>query len=153
MITVKIKAEGVKLTPSQPTVTSGSFGSIRIDFAFDTEWQGLYKTAVFDTPRGRVCVLLEDDYCILPSEALECGGSVGVGVFGTDGERTLTSLQSAVRISCGTATDVSSAENYVPSMYEQLVERFAHLEEIPHEIERAIDEIIALEEQIIGGAQ
>ena len=151
MTVIKIKTEGVVLTPSSPVVTSGSFGSVRIDFCFDDEWRGLYKTAVFDTPRGRVCVLLEGDSCTMPHEALLCGGSVGVGVFGTDGERTLTSLITAVKVSCGTPTDVSRAENYVPSMYEQLFAKIALLEEIPAEIERAIEEIIALEEAYIGG--
>lgn len=152
MITIKIKAEGVRLIPSQPVVTSGSNGSVRVDFAFDGEWQGLYKTAVFESSRKRVCVLLDGDSCILPSEVLECSGNVGVGVFGIDKERTLTSLLTSVKVSCGTPKDVESAENYVPSVYEQLFAKVLELEKIPLEIERALDEIIALENELIGGA-
>lgn len=127
MITVKIKASGVTLTPAQPVVTSGSAGTVLCEFEFDGEWQGLAKTAVFYTARGNFFVVIEDGKCTFPAAALCSAGDVKIGVFGTDGTRTLTSLLCKVRVSQGTTATAERAENYVPSMYEQL---YAKLEKV-----------------------
>ena len=130
MIIVKIKASGAVLTPTQPVVTSGSGGTVRVCFEFDGEWQGLAKTAVFYTPHGNVFQVLENGACEFPAKALESAGDIKVGVFGTDGERTLTSLLCRVRVSQGTTKNAERAANFAPGIYEQLSAKIDKVENI-----------------------
>ncbi|MBQ8837607.1 MAG: collagen-like protein, partial [Clostridia bacterium] len=130
MIAVKIKVSGVVLTAEQPVVTSGSCGTVRLEFEFDSEWNGFSKTAVFYTARGNVFVTLSDSACEFPQEALCAAGDVKVGVFGTDGEKTLTSLLCKVRVSQGTSKDAERAANYVPGIYEQLYAKLDKVENL-----------------------
>ncbi len=136
MITVNIKATGALLTAKQPVVTSGSLGTVRVQFEFDAEWQGLAKTAVFCTSRGNVLCVLERGGCELPGEVLSLAGDVKVGVFGTDGTRTLTSLMCKVKISHGTPTDAERAQNYAVGIYEQLSAKIERIENMSVTVER-----------------
>lgn len=120
MIRIKIKTDGTKLTVMQPVVTSGSGGSVFVDFEFDSEWQGLNNTAVFSGGGKTYLALVVSGGCEFPSELLLVSGNVKIGVFGTDGMRTLTSLFCNVKISHGVPTDGAEAENYTPSLHEQL---------------------------------
>ena len=120
MIRIKIKTDGAKLRVLQPVVTSGSGGSVFVDFEFDGEWNGLDKTAVFSGGGKTYLVLVNDCRCEFPSELLSVSGNVKIGVFGTDGTRTLTSLFCNVKVSHGASCDGDTAENYTPSLHEQL---------------------------------
>ena len=123
MITVKIRADGVVLTPEKHIVTSGSVGSVLVRFEFDSVWNGFYKTAVFYTQGKKVFMVLSGDVCAFPPEMLLAAGSVKVGVFGTDGEKTLTSLLCSIKVSHGTCKNADKAKNVSPDMYEQLYAR------------------------------
>ncbi|MBQ4557557.1 MAG: hypothetical protein IJA60_07925 [Clostridia bacterium] len=130
MIIVKINVSGCKLSVEQPIITSGSVGSVIAKFSFDEQWRGLSKSAVFCTPRGEVLVPIFDDECKFPAEALDACSDIKFGVFGTDGEATLTSLYAKVRVDCGVSTDAKSAVNYTPGLYEQFAARFARFDNI-----------------------
>lgn len=130
MITVKIKAEGVILTAEKHMVTSGSVGTVTVEFDFDSAWNGLYKTAVFHTSAKKVFMTLDGNSCAFPPELLTCAGNVKVGVFGTDGEKTLTSLLCNIKVSHGTSKNADEAVNVSPDMYEQLYAKIGKFENV-----------------------
>ena len=127
-MTVTIKADGSRLTAEQPVLADGTAGAVRVQFALDDSWAGLAVTVVFRTPRGDILMPLTDGACALPAEATEKCGNVLVGVFGTDGVRTLTSTFCRLRISQGVPTEGETAKNYTPGLYEQFAAKFARFE-------------------------
>lgn len=101
MMQICIKAEGCRLTAEQPILAGGTMGAVRVRFVLDSAWAGLAVTAVFRTPRGDILMPLTNGECDLPDAASARCGSVLVGIFGTDGTRTLTSVFCRLRISPG----------------------------------------------------
>ena len=95
---VEFKANGAELTVKQPTLAGGSVGVVRAHFTTDAEWAGFSLHAVFRTPRGDILMPLSEGYCDFPAAATEKCGSVLVGLFGTDGARTLTTVLCRVRL-------------------------------------------------------
>ena len=65
-------------------VTTGSIGSIQCSFTFDAEWDGLTKTAIFrDADGSTYPILITDDTCTVPNEAIADGCYLTMGVMGT----------------------------------------------------------------------
>ncbi|MBE6680064.1 MAG: hypothetical protein E7598_06040 [Ruminococcaceae bacterium] len=128
MLVIDVKVKGCEIELSQPTIASGMAGKAILHFHFDSEWQGLAKTAVFNLPRGNVLIPLDDDVCVFPTEVLAKSGSYRLGVFGTDGDNTLASVFCSVRVEHGAAVKGSSAANYTPDLYEQFSAKFAKFE-------------------------
>ena len=128
MLVIQVKVNGVEIEASQPTISSGTCGHVKMCFAFDSAWRALAKTAVFKLPRGNVLVPLDKDACTVPAEVLEKSGRVKFGVFGTDGEKTLTSLYCSLNVDHGVYTVGESAANYTPSLYELFVAKFQKFE-------------------------
>lgn len=128
MLVIDVTLKGSEIELSQPTVASGTAGKVSLRFSFDEKWQGLAKTAVFVLPRGNLLVPIDGDRCIFPAEALAKSGRVKLGVFGTDGENTLTSLFCSVNVEHGALAKGTRAVNYTPSLYEQFSAKFAKFE-------------------------
>ena len=125
---IQIKADGSRLTAEQPILADGTAGAARVHFTLNADWAGLGLTAVFRTARGDILMPLTDGVCDLPVEATEKCGNVLVGLFGTDGTRTLTSTFCRLRISPGVPTEGEAAENYTPGIYELFAAKFARFE-------------------------
>ena len=125
---IKIQTDGCRLTAEQPIIADGTVGIVRVRFCTDPLWAGLALSAVFRTKRGDLLVPLTNGECDLPPEATENCGSVPVGLFGTDGTRTLTSVFCRLRIDGGVPTDGVDAKNYTPSLYEQFSAKFSRFE-------------------------
>lgn len=131
MIDVKVTVNGCMLDIEQPILAGGTVGKVCVAFDFvGDEWMGLAKTAVFHVGTADILMPLEQNKCELPAEALAKSGSVKVGVFGTDGVHTLTTVFKNLRIDCGVPTDGESAANFTPGLYEQFAARFARFEKM-----------------------
>ena len=128
MITVDVNVIGSDIIAKAPLIASGTAGKIRVRFNFDGEWQGLAKTAVFHSSRGDILVPLVGDACEIPAAAMAKCGDIRFGVFGTDGEMTLTTVFCVVKVGMGVPTSGEDAVNYVPSIYEQFAAKFAKFE-------------------------
>ncbi len=128
MLTIDVKVKGCEIELSQPTVASGTAGKVLINFYFDTEWNGLAKTAVLNIASGNVLVPLENDRCILPADVLARSGNYKLGVFGTDGESTIATHFCMLKVDHGALVKGIRAANYNPSLYEQFSARFAKFE-------------------------
>lgn len=76
-------------------VTSGSVNVYPVQFVFDSEWNGLQRTAVFWAGNYRVSVLLDNTgMCTIPWEVMQIKGRyLYAGVYGTkDGEIVLPTM-------------------------------------------------------------
>lgn len=75
-------------------ITSDSLNIYDVYFTFDSEWDGLEKTAVFKTGscNGTAVMLDEEDHCVVPWEVLDSknvGSVFKIGVFGVKGKETI----------------------------------------------------------------
>ena len=96
-------------------------------FTFSEEWQGMTKSATFKKNHITYDVLLNNNSCIVPSEVLRSAGAFEVGVYGSDGQRTITSNLVSVEVVAGSPTD--GLESHVtPSMYEQIMDKIRSIE-------------------------
>lgn len=82
-------------------VTTGNAEYVRCEFAFCSDWREMTKTAVFINGEDVINVLLEDDGCIIPSEALKSYGVCRVGVFGVLGTQRITTNFVPVKVNAG----------------------------------------------------
>lgn len=93
-------------------ITAGSVG-IQCRFAFSAEWDGLGKTAVFETDKHKIAVVLNTPAVTIPWEVCEEADlDVIVGVYGTNGNGTIvipTIYAKLGTVAVGTTTD--GAEN------------------------------------------
>lgn len=125
---INIHTEGSLLQVEQPVLAGGSAGMARVRFCTDGLWAGLALTAIFRTHRGDILMPLTNGECALPAEATAKCGDVLVGLFGSDGTRTQTSVFCRLRVSPGVPTEGEPAENYTPGLYEQFSAKFARVE-------------------------
>lgn len=70
-------------------ITAGSVG-IRTSFEFSQEWNGLGKTAVFETDKHKIAVALNECTVTVPWEVCEEAGlDVIIGVYGTNADGSI----------------------------------------------------------------
>lgn len=128
---LEFKTSGTALAVSEEKdkkLTAGMAGMARARFITDPLWAGLVMTAVFQKDRKVILSPLTNGCCDIPAEMTATCGTLRVGLFGTDGERTLPSVFAAVRVYPAVPTDGEAAENYTPSLYEQFAVKFARVE-------------------------
>lgn len=69
------------------TLRQNSKTPYHVEFAFDEDWDGFAKTAVFEAGQASVIVALTDDTCSVPTECLKHASvKLKVGVYGVKGE-------------------------------------------------------------------
>lgn len=114
------------------TLASGGVNVYEVRFQFSEDWDGLQKTAVFAAGEETYSVLLSEDACIIPWEALQTGGIwLKAGVYGTrDGQVVLPTIWANVgQIFCG-ASPGETTQPPTPTVYEQILDRIGNLDEL-----------------------
>ena len=126
-------------------ITSGSVG-LQIQFAFDTEWTGLAKSAVFETKTIKKTVLLQNDQCVIPWEVLEQYNiPLKIGVYGANGEDVvIPTIWKEYQIHRGTEIDGSVPAEFTPSVVEQIEARLTSLESDVPDIQEDLGDISEL---------
>ena len=114
------------------TLASGGVNVYEVRFQFSEDWDGLQKTAVFAAGEETYSVLLAEDACIIPWEALQTGGVwLKAGVYGTrEGQVVLPTIWANVgQIFCG-ASPGETTQPPTPTVYEQILDRIGNLDEL-----------------------
>ena len=132
---------------SQQILTCGTVGAT-VHFRFDEPWQSLAKTAVFrcgDITRDVVNVT---DTAVIPHQVLTLPGlPLQIGVYGAsrDGKVAIPTVW-ATTYPVQPGADPSGDPGLEPSnpAWQQALNRIG-------DIDTALDEIIALQEEILGG--
>ena len=84
MINVRVYDRELRAIPLY-SITSGCVG-LPAKFTFDSDWDGLTRTAKFRHGDTSAEVELETDECPVPATVLATpGGDLWIGVYGTDG--------------------------------------------------------------------
>lgn len=116
MIQITCKGNGASCTRTE-RLTSGMVG-LQCEFVFDSAWDGLAKTAVFQAGSEKRDVLLQGAVCNVPWEVLKTAGyQLVIGVYGTNAEGTL--VIPTVYAMCGSiapGADPSGEESTDPTL-------------------------------------
>lgn len=114
-------------------VTSGSVNVYEVQFQFDSEWDGLEKTAVFQAGDCTVSTLLDEtETCIIPWEVLQdAKRTLYAGVYGTkNGNTVLPTIWASlgeIRQGCEPG---ESTQPPTPSVYEQILAEIGNLDNL-----------------------
>lgn len=109
-------------------IVTDSQNYISAQFEFSSEWDGMTKTAVFKGAGGSYCVLLRDDVCTVPHEALVSGFSVSV--FGVlDNVRLTTDSVYITAVKSGFEEGQAPSEP-TKTVYEELLGTITEIKEI-----------------------
>lgn len=112
-------------------VTSGSVNVYEVQFQFDSEWDGLEKTAVFRSGDCTVSTLLDEtETCIIPWEVFQdAKRTLYAGVYGTkNGNTVLPTIWASlgeIRQGCEPG---ESTQPPTPSVYEQILAEIGDLD-------------------------
>lgn len=77
-------------------IVSGTSGYLKAHFKFSPEWEGCVKCARFWRGKTEYAVLLQNDVCDIPAEAL-VGSTFRVGVIGQRGDYRITTNEIPIR--------------------------------------------------------
>lgn len=137
---MKIKVVNQRLYLEPPETAEGTREYLRAEFDFSEEWDGMTKTAFFRGADGENHPkLLEDDTCILPTEALAAPGRVGGSVSGTLGETVITtdikSFSLPATLSGGTPSDPE------PTLWQEVLDKFEKVSEVEEKVTELKSEI------------
>lgn len=130
---MKIKVVNQRLYLEPPETAEGTREYLRAEFDFSEEWDGMTKTAFFRGADGENHPkLLEDDTCIVPTEALAAPGRVEVSVSGTLGETVITtdikSFTLPATLSGGTPSDPE------PTVWQKILDKVDETQQIAQSV-------------------
>ena len=114
-------------------VTSGSVNVYEVQFQFDSEWDGLEKTAVFRAGDCTVSTLLDETaMCTIPWEVFQdAKRTLYAGVYGTkNGNTVLPTIWASlgeIRQGCEPG---ESTQPPTPSVYEQILAEIGNLDNL-----------------------
>lgn len=123
---IRIKAIDQRLTVvQQPILASGDVESVRVEYAFDSLWDGYTPFGTFYNGKHPEDVYeqrLTGGACIIPWEVLQDDGVLYIGLRGADGKgRVKTAVPVRYRIEKGSPCGSATASGPTPGIYEQLL--------------------------------
>ena len=109
-----------------PVITSGNVNYDSIMFDFCSAWDGFIKTAIFYRSEDEAYYRLLDEAnsCIIPNEVLTEKGDIFIGVFGVNGDTTLTSQVLKYKITKGAITENLKPADPTPDIYAQIISEY-----------------------------
>lgn len=114
-------------------VTSGSVNVYEVQFQFDSEWDGLEKTAVFRAGDCTVSTLLDEtETCIIPWEVFQdAKRTLYAGVYGTkNGNTVLPTIWASLGEIKQGCEPGESTQPPTPSVYEQILAEIGDLDSL-----------------------
>lgn len=118
----------------------GSLNYIELNFTFDDSWDGLVKTLHAKNPAdGQIyTVILEDDKCLIPAEAVANSGTVYFALSGEkDGYRVTTTKSSF--LNQDTIYGGTPSQPPTPSQYDQMIEIMRDTQQIAQSVREDAD--------------
>lgn len=148
----------------KPLLTCGMVG-VPVEFTFDESWQGLQKTAVFRVGMTTLDVLDLDTACVVPHALLLSPyRTLRIGVYGCAADGSLvipTVWADAGQILPGADPSGDTSADPALPLWQQLWQKLenyytktetqAYVDGKLGPVSAALDAIIAMQEQLIGG--
>ena len=136
-------------------LVAGTVNIYTAHFAFDAEWDGLQRTAVFTSSDNSTTItreqLLTDGACTVPWEVLVAGNRLRVGVYGTkaDGTRLPTIwTERRLYINPGAGPSQEAADPS-PTLVEQLLAKIGDMDSLKTEDKSSL--VAAINETLESG--
>lgn len=131
---LQLSAQKASLQVNQTEIlTSGAVNVFFCEFTFDSNWDGLDRTAIFVAGSVSVSVILNStNSCAIPWEVLQYANrTLMVGVYGTMGETlVLPTIWASLGKVLPGANDGDFSQPPSPSVYQQLLESIGDLENL-----------------------
>ena len=154
---MEITVKGQTIAITDELLVENSQGVYECSFVFDSAWDTYAKTAVFqlnyETP---IDVVLTNDTCVIPWEALQHDGNLRIGVVGTYEEEVYPTLWARTKIKDGTYTGVTGTEP-TPSVYVQILDAYnsrasqSDVEAIEAEVRQIQSELVGVDTLLGSG--
>ena len=108
-------------------IASGAVNTFTADFTFDSDWDGLTKTAVFNNRFRTIAVLLVADSATIPHEVLDTPGDLEIGCVGVTDSTTIltTNVIKVGRIAIGADLDADPSTTPTAGAFEQVISLLA----------------------------
>lgn len=132
---IKLKTVDQRLTAvQQPVLASGDVGTVRVEYALDSYWDGYTASGTFYTGKKPEDVYeqpLTDGACVVPWEALQEDGVLYIGLRGVDGAGLVkTAAPARYRVEKGSPCGTGTTTEPTPGVYQQLLVKARNAEEI-----------------------
>lgn len=116
-------------------ITTGSVETVTAAFAFDAEWDGFARTAIFAAGGTVKRVVLDDvNACVVPWEVLTNSKQLTIGVVGTSGNRVLPSVPVTIPIIDGVCNGGTPPDDPTPDIYAQLLDLAKETQQIAQSV-------------------
>lgn len=107
---------------------NGSINHLIASFSFEDEWNECTKTAIFKSGAMTYHVILENDECVIPWEAL-AGDKFEISVFGIKDDKRLTSTAFSVPLSQSGYCDGGAPMAPSEDLFSQILTKFKEISE------------------------
>lgn len=136
---IKLKTVDQRLTAvQQPVLASGDVGTVRVEYALDSYWDGYTASGTFYTGKKPEDVYeqqLTEGACVIPWEVLQEDGVLYIGLRGVDGAGLIkTAAPVRYRIEKGSPIGSATAKGPTPDVYQQMLEVMRETEEIAQSV-------------------
>lgn len=136
---IKLKTVDQRLTAvQQPVLASGDVGTVRVEYALDSYWDGYTASGTFYTGKKPDDVYeqqLTEGACVIPWEVLQEDGVLYIGLRGVDGAGLIkTAAPVRYRIEKGSPIGSATAKGPTPDVYQQMLETMREAEEIAQSV-------------------
>lgn len=136
---IKLKTVDQRLTVvQQPVLASGDVGSVRVEFALDSYWDGYAPSGTFyrgDQTEDVYELPLSEGACVIPWEVLQADGILYIGLRGVDGTGLIkTAAPVRYRIEKGSPSGDNTTREPTPDVYQQILATAANAEAIAQSV-------------------
>lgn len=141
---IKLKTVDQRLTAvQQPVLASGDVGTVRVEYALDSYWDGYTASGTFYTGKKPEDVYeqqLTEGACVIPWEVLQEDGVLYIGLRGVDAAGLIkTAAPVRYRIEKGSPIGSATAKGPTPDVYQQMLEVMRETEEIAQSVRDEAD--------------
>lgn len=140
---IKLKTVDQRLTVvQQPVLASGDVGTVRVEYALDSYWDGYTPSGTFyngKQPEDVYEQLLDDGACVIPWEVLQEDGVLYIGLRGVDAAGLVkTAAPVRYRVEKGSPRGNGTTVEPTPDVYQSMLTRISDAESSTKAARRAV---------------
>lgn len=129
VISLRVSKNTLTILNTAPITTKNS-KYLYAQFSFDMDWVNMQKTAIFyQKPNNVKQVLLTNNGCLIPWEALELVGNLYIGIYGTQGTSRITTNVVSIMCQEGSFRKGTPPREPSPDIYEQILAQLTEMDE------------------------
>jgi hypothetical protein len=139
IISLKVSKNTLTILNKDPITTKNS-KYLYAQFSFDMDWVNMAKTAIFyQKPNNVKQVILTNNGCLIPWEALELAGNLYIGIYGTQGTTRITTNVVSIMCQEGSFRKGTPPREPTKDVYAQLLEALADTKDIADSVRADAD--------------